>query len=374
MDVGARRRLLPRPFEVLTLALTLAIVVWLRAAGLRMDWKTVDFMAGAMIGRLPTVLAWGLALQALTLLLTRSSPREWARRVLTPASAWLWLRIWFAAMAMTYGYTWLKVSIPLLRPELFDPQLWRLDRLVHLGLSPSVFAWELVRGTWLATATDLWYGAWVTTVLAMLSWVYLSPDLPARRNFAFACSFLWLVGVWIYFAVPALGPCYASPDAFAGLAEEMPRAAAGQQALWSNYANLLEGRRDGILRQFKPYLGIAAFPSLHVGAHWLFALWARRHARRLFVLFALATLLTFLGSLATGWHYAVDGYAGMLLAWAAVRLADRCEPVPSGDARADGSPRPDDGVGEQQAGDQRDGDQHHAEGGLDAERDVALEQ
>jgi len=35
----------------------------------------------------------------------------------------------------------------------------------------------------------------------------------------------------------------------------------------------------------------------------------------------------FFGSLATGWHYAVDGYAGALLAWAAVAIADRFEPV-----------------------------------------------
>ena len=53
-----------------------------------------------------------------------------------------------------------------------------------------------------------------------------------------------------------------------------------------------------------------------------------RRARRLFLPLALATALTFLGSLATGWHYAVDGYAGMLLAWVAVRIADRVEGAP----------------------------------------------
>jgi hypothetical protein len=78
-------------------------------------------------------------------------------------------------------------------------------------------------------------------------------------------------------------------------------------------------------------------PSLHVGVHFLFALWARRHAPRLFLPCTLATALTFLGSLTTGWHYALDGYAGMLLAWGAVALADRFEPVESEAATPDGS-------------------------------------
>ena len=82
----------------------------------------------------------------------------------------------------------------------------------------------------------------------------------------------------------------------------------------------MEGRRTGNLRQFNPTRGIAAMPSLHVGVHFFFFLWARRRARPLAMPFALATALTFAGSLLTGWHYAVDGYVGMLLAWLCYRI------------------------------------------------------
>ncbi|HSM12810.1 MAG TPA: phosphatase PAP2 family protein, partial [Thermoanaerobaculia bacterium] len=348
--MAARPRWLPRPFELFTWGMTILVVLVLRWQGLRMDWRTVEFMAAPMLGRLPTALWLGLALQGAALVLRRDSLRPWLKAVVSPASAWLWLRLWLVAMAMTYAYSWLKVSIPLVRRSLFDEQLWSFDRVIHLGLSPSVFVAELVHGTPLAGLLDRWYGLWVTTVLAALAFVFLSPRWDERRNFALACGVLWLVGVWIYLAVPALGPCYASPDVFAHLTSEMPSARAGQGTLWSNYARMLAGR-DGTLKQFNPYFGVAAFPSLHVGAHWLFALWARRRLRALFVPLAVATGLTFLASLATGWHYAVDGYAGMLLAWLAVRLADRFEPVEE---------RPD-------------GDQEPAEGGLDAGRDAALE-
>jgi hypothetical protein len=334
--VSAPRRFAPAPFEVFTWSATAATVVFLRAQGLRIDWRTVEFMAVPMLSRLPSMLLWGLALQGVALAVRRRSPASWLREVATPGSAALWLRVWLAAMAMTYSYTWLKVCVPLLRRELLDAPLLALDRIVHFGLSPSVFAAELVRGTVLAGLLDRWYGLWVTSVLATLAFVFLSPRPADRRHFALACALLWIVGSWLYLALPAVGPCYANPELFAGLREEIPGAVAAQNELWRNYARVVAGR-DGSLRQFKPYLGVAAMPSLHVGAHWLFALWARRRAPRLFVPFALATALTFLASVATGWHYAIDGYAGLLLAWAAVRVADRCEP-PAAPAESGGAP------------------------------------
>ena len=64
-------------------------------------------------------------------------------------------------------------------------------------------------------------------------------------------------------------------------------------------------------------------PSLHVGVHWMLMLWMRRYARPLFLPAVIATFLTFLGSIATGWHYAIDGYVGIALGqlcyWVAVR-------------------------------------------------------
>ncbi len=92
--------------------------------------------------------------------------------------------------------------------------------------------------------------------------------------------------------------------------------------------------RGRTLEQFSPAFGVAAMPSLHVAAHWLFALWAKRYARRLFLPLVLATGLTFFGSLVTTWHYAVDGYAGLLIAWLAIIAADRIAPVEPREAEA----------------------------------------
>jgi len=324
--VSRRLRLPLHPFEAWTYGATLAVVGYLRWRGLRMDWRTVEFMAGPMFAQLPRALAFGLLLHAVALVAGRESPRPWLRAVATPASALLWLRVWLATMAVTYTYSWLKVSVPLLRWEVLDPALWKIDRFLHFGVSPSIFAVELVAGTPVARWLDGWYALWLSTVVGMFAYAFLAPSLARRRNFAFACAVLWIGGAAIYFALPAVGPCYASQDVFREARVEMPRAAASQERLWENYVLLVAGR-DGSLKRFNPYLGVAALPSLHVGAHVLFALWARRHARRLFLPFAAAAGLTFLASVATGWHYAVDGYLGALLAVAALRLADRFEPV-----------------------------------------------
>jgi membrane-associated phospholipid phosphatase len=111
----------------------------------------------------------------------------------------------------------------------------------------------------------------------------------------------------------------------------MPRAASAQAALWENYQRVVEGREQGALRELNPTRGIASMPSLHVAIHALILFWMWKRETPLRAFWLIAVLLTFLGSLASGWHYALDGYAGLALAglawWAAQRLERDTQPV-----------------------------------------------
>ena len=374
--MAPRFRWLPRPFEWLALVGALATLVFLRASGVSLGWSAFQYLIDSMLYRLPVVVAFGVAIHLIAHLAAWRSPLPWLREIVRPVALLLWLRVLFALALLNFAYWWIKISVPLLRSEVFDSELWWLDQWLHLGVAPAVFAAELVAGTPVAGWLDGWYFLWLTTVAATQSAVFLSARADRRRNFAFACLALWIAGAWAYLALPAVGPAFVAPESFRESLADMPRAAGIQQRLWSNYQEMTAARAGAPLSPLKPFLAVAAFPSLHVGAHWLFALWARRHARRLFPFWATATALTFFGSLATGWHYAVDGYAGMLLAWGAIRLADRFEPVAeAGDSgAAPDAPQRQDGVGDEQAGDQREGDQHHPERRLDAEDRVAPEQ
>lgn len=314
------------PFEVYTLVLVGGAVLFLRSRGLRIDWKTVEYTLYPMVPMLPSALLGGVALQSLYRLVTRRPLRAYLARVTTLEWLGLWLRMWLAAMLMTYAYFWLKISVPLVNERLWDQQLWNLDVLLHGGVSPSILITQGFRDAPILSLLDGWYGLWVKTVFYAIAFFSALPEALPRRRFMASAVLLWTLGAWLYLALPALGPIYAFPQVWRDLLDQMPLARATQVNLWANYQTILAGR-SGVLRRFNPTLGVAAFPSLHVAAHWLFALWARRDARLLFVPFVVATLLTLIASVLTGWHYAVDAYAGILLAWLCFRLGRLGEPA-----------------------------------------------
>lgn len=322
------------PFEVYTLVLVAGAVLFLRANGLRIDWLTVEYTIYPILPLLPGALAAGVALQVVYRGVTRRSwgaVKEYLARVATLSWLVLWVRLYGAAILMTYAYFWVKISVPLLNHSLWDRELWNLDVLLHAGISPSVFVTQLFRDTPLLHLLDRWYGHWADTVFYVMAFFAALPEELPRRRFMASCVFLWSLGSWLYMALPAVGPIYAFPQVWNDLLDQMPSARSMQIRLWQNYQTVLGGR-TGPLRRFNPTLGVAAMPSLHVGAHWLWALWCRRHARLLFVPFVIGTLLTLIGSILTGWHYAVDAYAGLLLAWLCYRLAIVGEPTKPGNA------------------------------------------
>jgi hypothetical protein len=148
---------------------------------------------------------------------------------------------------------------------------------------------------------------------------------------------LWLGGLALYVAVPVLGPCYVFPDLLAETAPRYPRSAELQQALLVNYRAVTAVLAGEAAVKVQLVYGIAAMPSLHVATPALFLAHCleRRHALR--TPFLLLTLAFLVGSVVTGWHYAVDGYAGILLAvaaWAVARLTVRPPAVSSSPEQA----------------------------------------
>ena len=88
-----------------------------------------------------------------------------------------------------------------------------------------------------------------------------------------------------------------------------------QEALWQAY--LANGGNAAI----------SAMPSMHVATSVLMAFYAFRHSKALGWLMSIFAFLIMVGSVHLGWHYAVDGYLGALIAWACwwagLRLAAR---------------------------------------------------
>lgn len=311
-----------QPFELAALAALLAVLLVLALHGLQPTLRSASYTLRAALGILPLSFVLGVGLQSLRRV-RGGRWRAYLRGVLTPSWLALWLRLWLACILASYAYFWLKLYVPFLNPTSWDEAFWHLDHVLHGGFSPSFAAIELLRfdGV-LARAIDYWYALWLASLVAGISFFSASAELDVRRGLLLSCILLWGAGACLYAVFPALGPVYAFPGVWTETRSSLPLAHAIQELLWSNYQAVLAARQ-GLPAAFVHTRGVAAMPSLHVGFHALFTFWALCEGRRLVPVFAAMTLLTFAGSVLTGWHYAVDAYAGVALAWLCYRVGRR---------------------------------------------------
>jgi hypothetical protein len=223
---------------------------------------------------------------------------------------------------LTVAYSWPKVMVQVLNPRLWDAQLVALDRLLCLGVDPNEFLLTVFEGSpaWISFLLDRYYHAFVLTQSMGAAWFLCDPRARFRSAFGAGFIALWMIGTWCYVAVPAVGPAYFFEDLPQRLWVTFPAAAQGQAALHANYM-AVQGLASGKQTLIVPHFGIAAMPSLHVGIHLFLYLWSVFAKSRLRPVFLAMTLLTFVGSVATGWHYVVDGLAGAFIAAVAFFLA-----------------------------------------------------
>jgi hypothetical protein len=211
--------------------------------------------------------------------------------------------ILFNALSV-HVYGWIKLSIPLLHSQLFDSQLWNVDRAIFFGHSPNIFFLDLF-------STSLRFFDWtyanVFIASINIASIYFLSDARERVRIGFMNSntLMWIAGAWLYMIVPSLGPAYRFPGVWLPLSAVLANTQQLQRVLMTNYQHVLR------LEQANVLLGIAAFPSLHVAFEMLVTLWMRGRWR---LLFGLITVIIFLGSLITGWHYLIDSIAGVALA------------------------------------------------------------
>jgi hypothetical protein len=225
------------------------------------------------------------------------------------------LRALFGAALMVHVYGWIKLAIPLLHPRLFDQQLWDLDRSIFFGISPNIFFLNLFSSHAVLRAVDLSYAyIFIAGLTVAVGYFLSSPSKRLQVAFITGHAIMWLAGAWIYVLIPALGPAYRFPDVWLQYTHELPLTQSLQAMLWTNYANVLKIPHGGGA-PVSILLGIAAFPSMHMAFQMFIFLWFRRLWTWGEVLFAIFVLFIFLGAMITGWHYLIDLFAGLLLAW-----------------------------------------------------------
>jgi hypothetical protein len=216
----------------------------------------------------------------------------------------------------------IKGSIPVLVPFAWDDRFMRLDQWVHLGHHP----WEILHPLFghpsMTRSLDFIYYAWFGVNLALILVVGWAEDGSFRRHFFLAYGLTWiLLGNVAALIFSSAGPCYF--DLATGTLGPYADLMAYLQTVDQAYgltaievqALLLEGYRTDEMHLVE---GIAAMPSIHVAVPFLFAIAFAGINRWGAMFFSIFGILTLIGSVHLGWHYAVDGYAsilGVFLIW-----------------------------------------------------------
>jgi membrane-associated phospholipid phosphatase len=300
----------PYFFEIFTLVNFLVAWLVLRQTGIS-AFLLLDQSFRVLGPALALQAAIGIAIRAV---IGRRRGGDYLAVIRTPRFLTDLLRMIVVSVLWAHTYGWLKVAVPMLNRRLYDEVFWNLDRALFFGMSPNIFFLDLFSHPLALRAVDWSYAnTFAATLFIGGAFFFSHPDPRLRIGFVNANAALWLIGGWLYVAFPALDPCYRFPSIWLPLAEYLPQTQFLQRLLMTNYRTFI-GLAMGQPGQINLLLGLSAFPSLHVACAFLTYLWMRGQAHGWRILMLVFTIVIFVGSLVTGWHYLVDGLAGLVLA------------------------------------------------------------
>ncbi len=227
------------------------------------------------------------------------------------------------------GFLAIKKAIPAVNGGFaFDQTFMEMDRFLHFGSLPHEWLQPLLGSQLGLFLINVIYNLWFVVLLGCYFWFGFSKqDSFLRQRYLTAYLMAWFLGTCVLGTLlSSAGPCFygfvsegSNPygelmTSLRAANEVFPIwAVPTQDTLWQTY---LAGHGD--------VEGVSAMPSMHVGSSVLFVCLALGWGRRWFINFTIPfALAIFAGSIILGWHYAVDGYMGGLVAWFSWWLAGK---------------------------------------------------
>ena len=221
------------------------------------------------------------------------------------------LALIFAVILLTNSN--LKPAIPVLNPQTYDIQLETFERALCGGVLPS--QWLITHSSRLGLRFwDFIYDLFGTFLFVSMMIALHREGTRGGARLVLGLAIGLFSSVLIALLYPTLGPLFVHPEWFTALdGTETAQLAAYLTRTAQHYADA-PGVRHAVA-------GIAAMPSYHV-VSWTCGLACWRHLPRpLFAFGCLLVLLNWISTVVLGWHYALDGAAGVGLALVACQLA-----------------------------------------------------
>ena len=223
----------------------------------------------------------------------------------------------------------LKSSIALLNPFSWDLAFRDLDKTLHFGRYPHEWFGWVMNSPIALFVLNFFYNLWFFIIFVYL-YVFASRYGSTKEGLQFYHAFFmsWiLIGFFAATYFSSGGPCYFERlglgDDYVPLMDKLHAAnesvqiwALGtQDMLWDGQEGARQGR-----------LGISAFPSMHVAIATIMALASSSVSRIWGIIVWIFAAMIMMSSVLLGWHYAVDGYASIIMViilwWVSGKMAD----------------------------------------------------
>lgn len=212
----------------------------------------------------------------------------------------------------------IKMWIPLINSYQFDDIYYRSDHL----LNPIIEQFMEIRGLLSQSISniDCLY-TYLFIMMFVISFFFHSVwDRQNIRRLFLASLLVQAFGSLSYLIMPAVGP-FIYEDGLSTLATRC------QSGMWAAYQALRTQGPSWLDENAPRYFtaGLAAMPSLHAAAAWVFLHFARKSLKYLLVPYVPFFLWIIIEAVASKWHYLIDLPVGVALACACIRLAEKLE-------------------------------------------------
>ncbi|HVW58248.1 MAG TPA: phosphatase PAP2 family protein [Rhizobiaceae bacterium] len=230
----------------------------------------------------------------------------------------------FAIIVFVSAFGVLKGAIAILSPFYLDRTLSHLDHILAFGAAPYERLWWLATSPAAVMVLNFAYNFWFLILIGTCFSVAISArDTALRHQFIAAFMLIWTVGgFFMAVGFSSAGPCYFAliglGDAYQPLVDSL-KAISADHSVWALYTQ--DTLWQGYIGTRAGSAGISAFPSMHVAMATLYALYWSSRSKAAGIAFWLFAFVIYVGSIVLGWHYAVDGIGGSILALFLWKLA-----------------------------------------------------
>jgi len=209
-----------------------------------------------------------------------------------------------------------KMWVPLINPSRFDDLYQKTDiffqPLIDVLIVVRVFVAEY------SFAVDFWY-LWAFVGMFFVAFSFHCViDRSYFRQVLTATLINQYLGALSYLIAPAVGPFIFSRG-------ENALASRQQDGMWMAYNELVTNGVPWLADHGVAYFnaGLAAMPSLHAGAAWIFLWYAYRSRSILLCVYIILFIWILIEAIVSKWHYLLDLPAGVALAGLSIWIANK---------------------------------------------------